>query len=58
MLDIVYEENKYFAIEDNYKVIYTYPSNIKIEDMDRSKQYSYRSKYIVDNSEELSVVFF
>lgn len=57
MFDIVYEENKYFAIEYNYKVIYTYPSNIKNEDMDKSKQYSYRSKYRVNNSEELSVGF-
>lgn len=58
MLDIIFEENKYFAIKnDNGKILYTYPSNIKIEDMDRSKQYSYRSKYRVDNSEELFVNF-
>lgn len=57
MFEIVYEENKYFAIEDNYKVIYTYPSNIKIEDMDRSKQYLYRLKYGLDNTEELSSIF-
>lgn len=57
MFEIVYEENKYFAIEDNYKVIYTYPSNIKNEDMDKSKQYLYRLKYGLDNTEELSINF-
>ena len=57
MFEIVYEENKYFAIEDNYKIIYTYPSNIKNEDMDISKQYLYRLKYGLDNIEELSSIF-
>lgn len=57
MFEIVYEENKYFAIEDNYKIIYTYPSNIKNEDMDISKQYLYRLKYGLDNTEELSSIF-
>lgn len=57
MFDIVYEENKYFAIEDNDKVIYTYPSNIKSEDMDKSKQYLYRLKSGIDNTEELSSNF-
>lgn len=57
MFEIVYEENKYFAIEYNYKVIYTYPSNIKNEDIDKSKQYLYRLKYGLDNTEELSINF-
>lgn len=57
MFEIVYEENKYFAIEDNYKIIYTYPSNIKNEDMDISKQYLYRLKYGLDNTGELSSIF-
>ena len=57
MFEIVYEENKYFAIENNYKVIYTYPSNIKNEDMDISKQYLYRLKYGLVNTEELSSIF-
>ena len=58
MFDIVYEENKYFAIEDdNGKIIYTYPSNIKIEDMDRLKWHSYNLKYRVENSKELSIDF-
>lgn len=56
MFDIVFEENKYFAIKNyNGKIIYTYPSNIKIEDMNRLKQYSYNLKYRVDNSKELSI---
>lgn len=57
MFEIVYEENKYFAIEYNYKVIYTYPSNIKNEDMGKSKQHLYRLKYGLDNTEELSSIF-
>lgn len=58
MFDIVFEENKYFAIEnDNGKILYTYPSNIKNEDMDKSKQYLYRLEYSLDNTEELSSIF-
>ena len=54
MLDIVFEKNKYFAIENNDKIIYTYPHNIKFSNMNKSKQCSYRLEYGFDNFEELS----